>query len=195
MTALAQVGREVAAPGGVAEAEPPGRLLAHLAPVQELLPGLARRQRPEDVLVVLGGEPVQLEQAPAQLGPLLRRAAALGQLHPGHLGQDAEGADEVSLLDLLDESEHVAALLAAEAVPRLLLLGDVEARRLLGVEGAEAPELAPLLTEPYVLLDDVYEVQPRPDLVTRVLRRQRAHDCTKYYQGQCALARVLPIEG
>src|SRR2546423_12933980 len=148
---------------------------AAVALLQQLPPPLAGRQRVQHVLVVLGGEPVQVDQAPPELRALLGRSAPLRDLDPRHLGQDAERRREVDLLDLFDEVEHVAALLAAEAVPGLLLLVHCEARRLLLVEWAEPDELPTRLAQPHVLLYDVYQVQAQPDLVTRVLGGKGAH--------------------
>ena len=78
--------------------------------------------------------------------PLVAAAAgtlAILELDAGAGGQHLQRLREVGALHLLDEVEEVAALAAAEAVPDLLLTADAKARRLLGMEGAEALVVPP----------------------------------------------------
>ncbi len=84
------------------------------------------------------------------LGPLATAAAMLFELHAGAVRQHLEGLGEVDRLGFHDEVEEVSPLAATKAVPELLLAADREARRLLGVEGAEADELLALPVQPDV---------------------------------------------
>ena len=88
--------------------------------------------------------------------PLTRLASGgVGELHP-HLGrQILDGADEVDVLVLLHEREHVARLVAAEALVPAGLLTDVERGRPLGVERAQPDPVASGLAQGDELADDV----------------------------------------
>src|SRR5437870_2135786 len=115
---------------------------------------------------VLGGQQVQpldraLELAlPARPRRLLEYDARL-------LGQQPQRPAEVDLLDVLDEGEVIAALLAAVAMPELLLRRHIEGWGLLRVEGAESLQVAPGLLQPQVLRNQVGQVQAVLDLLDR----------------------------
>ena len=79
--------------------------------------------------------------------PCSGRRVVYVQLDAGLGGQLLDGADEVDVLDLLDEREHVARRVAAEALVAAGLLADVERRRLLGVERAQPDPVAPDLAQ------------------------------------------------
>ena len=71
----------------------------------------------------------------------LRSLPGLGVLvqgHPGPVGQEPHGVDEVEVLGGPDEGDGVARGLAAEAVVEALLGVDAERGALLGVERAQA---------------------------------------------------------
>src|SRR5439155_27310206 len=129
---------------------------------------------------VLGGQPVQFQDSAPDLDPLAVGGRAILQLDAGPIREQLQGTPEVDLLDLLDEAEEVAPLVAAEAVPGLPLGVDLEAGRLLGVEGAETPQLTASLAQGDVLLDDLDQVQARLDLVDRVVGPGPGHRCPKY---------------
>ena len=76
-------------------------------------------------------------------GPLLAVAGGrVGELDPGLGGELLDRAHEVDVLDLLDEREHVAGRVAAEALVAAGLLAHVERRRLLGVERTQPDPVA-----------------------------------------------------
>jgi len=83
---------------------------------------------------LFSGRPYSELLAPRGATPLSALSRRL-ELHTGLLREQLQGGAEIRVLNLLDEGEHVAALLAPEAVPRLPILADVERRCLLGVEG------------------------------------------------------------
>ena len=170
LAALLEKGHEIGAAGRVAQAEAAGQLLVDVASSQQPAAWLAGRRRPEDVLVVLLGQPVHLQDPAAQRRALALGARLLLALDPGQLGQAVQRTFEIGLLDQLLEADDVAAPLAAEAVPGLHLLVNPEAGRLLLVEGTEAGVLAALLAQADVLLDEVEEVESRLDLVDEVVR-------------------------
>lgn len=109
--------------------------------------------------------------APAGLGGVLA-AVALGDLHPRALGQLAHRLRKGDALDPHREAEGVAGLLATEAMEELVARADVEGRRLLGVEGAQANVVAALLDQPDVLADQRHHIDPLPDLGDRLLGDQ-----------------------
>ncbi len=102
-----------------------------------------------------------------QLGPPLAVGAVGGVLadgHPGPVGQESNGVDEVQVLGRPDEGDGVARGLAPEAVVEALLGVDAERGRLLGVEGAEPDPAPPLLAQGGVLADEGHDVGRRPHL-------------------------------
>jgi hypothetical protein len=129
----------VPALGGVADAVGLRRRLVEPALGQELPPGHGLGAA-ELLEVVLGGQPVRLDQ-PGALGGLAagcRRALLVAQLDAVAAGQPLDGLLEVQVLGVAHEADDVAGLAAAEAhvVPERRV--DVERRRLLVVEGAQA---------------------------------------------------------
>src|SRR5205823_5773037 len=97
---------------GVPELEPLGGVVADAALGEQSAAGLTRGQLVQDVLVVLRGELVQLEDSAAAVGRLDSARILLLELDADPLRQDAQRVAELDLLQLLDEVEHVAALLA-----------------------------------------------------------------------------------
>jgi hypothetical protein len=77
-------------------------------------------------------------------------------------GEMLDGARKVEMLDLLDEGEHVTALVAAEALVPPGLLADVERPALLGVERAESDPVPPHPFQSDVLLHRVDDRHRRP---------------------------------
>ncbi len=146
---FAQHGGAEAAAGGVGEAdlELVGELGAEAAVLRPVVAhprgGLARAL--EGLVKMLGGELVQIEQLLAQRALLTGRAAAALLVFQGDvetLGEGLDGLGEVEPLGLLDKGEDVARFAAAEAFVETLVGVEVEARRLLLVEGAEGLEFA-----------------------------------------------------
>ena len=129
-------------------------------------------------MVPLDGRAHRLDEllAPGPLPGLPGRRVR--ELHPG-LGREVlDGADEVDVLVLLDEREHVARLVAAEALVAPGLLADVERRRLLGVERAQPDPVAPDLAQRDELADDVDDRHRRAqplDVVVGDRHRRRGY--------------------
>ena len=127
--------------------------------VARLPGGRILEQRP---VVPLDRRAHRLDQ-PLAPSPLARLAGRrVGELHPGLGRQVLDGADEVDVLVLLDEREHVARLVAPEALVAPGLLADVERRRPLGVERAQPDPVATGLAQGDELADDVDDRHRRP---------------------------------
>src|ERR1700674_1637206 len=106
---------------------------------------------------------------------LLLLGAQLSELHPGPLRQLLQGAALVCLLDELHEGEDSAGALAAIAIPGLKLGIDLEARAVLLVEGAQAPQVLVALGQTDMLLEDLDQVDLGFDLGKGVIRRRLGH--------------------
>src|SRR3972149_1523102 len=99
---------------------------------------------------------------------LLPAAAIAAQLHARSLRQQAQRPGEVEVLLARDEGDDVAAGAAgAEAAPALAPRLDDERGRLLVVERAERPVVAPRLLQAHVAPDYVDDVEPRLYLLDR----------------------------
>src|ERR1022692_2841021 len=108
--------------------------------------------------IIIGGRPVRLEQ-PAALRLLLAgdmAALLVAQLDADPGRQPLHRLGEAESVDLADERDDVTALGAGEAVPQAASRGDVERRRLLLVERAQAlHRAAARATQLEVLPDDL----------------------------------------
>jgi hypothetical protein len=122
------------------DAERLGGRLVEAAIGEELAPG--HRVGGGELLDVVGGRDlVRLDQPGTEVGVTAwDRGAALGvpQLDAVLVGEPLDGVGETEALDLLQEADHVAAFAAAEAEEDISSRGDMEGRRLLVVEGAQA---------------------------------------------------------
>src|SRR5262249_47141697 len=87
-------------------------------------------------------------------------------------GDDADRLGEREGLGLHHEAEDVAVLAAAEAVVETALLADVEGRRLLAVEGAEAERAPAAPLERHHVRDDVGDARALADVADRVLAEE-----------------------
>src|ERR1700682_152035 len=117
---------------------------------------------------VLRGQQVEPLDRPLEL-PLPARPRRLLEHHARLLRQQPQRPAEVDLLDVLDEGEVVATLLAAVAMPQLLLRRYIEGWGLLRVEGAESLQIAPGFLQSQVFRDQVGQVQAILDLLDGVL--------------------------
>ena len=161
-----EVDREaVPALGGPAQGEALHRLQAHPAPA-EVLPRLGPFGGPQEEVVEPGAGLVQGVRRRLGLG-VGAGGLALGEAHPGPVGQLAQGLAEVQPLRLLHPGEDVPALGAAEAVVGAAVGVDVEGGRLLLVEGAQALEAAPGLLQRHRAGDEIDDVDALLDLVDR----------------------------
>ena len=79
-------------------------------------------------------------------------------------GQAAQGLHEINVLVFANEGEHVAALVAAEAMKKLALRADVEAGGFFPVKGAEGDEVGPIAFEGDVSADYVNNIAGGADL-------------------------------
>src|ERR1041384_8269331 len=102
--------------------------------------------------VVSGGiaDVIQLLLAAPGLRLLLalRLGAGLDDLDASSLGEFANSLREFEALDALHELDGIARFMAAEAIVEAALRVDMEARRLLLVEGAHADVAATALLQP-----------------------------------------------
>ena len=149
--------------GRPAELEPARRVAVEPATAEVPAGVPTRRVLQQQPVVVLDRGADRLVQ-PLPLATVLRRAH--GVVPQGDPGLDREALDrlgEVETLDLADERDRVAALLAAEAVVEAELGVDREARGLLSVEGAEADESASGALERNVLADQRDDVGGLPN--------------------------------
>jgi len=90
--------------------------------------------------------------------------------------QPAHRLREVNVLVFLDEGEHVAALMTAEAMEDLAMGVDVEARRLLLVKRAERDEVGSGSLERQVRPDHIHDVAGSADLFAGRGRKQASHN-------------------
>jgi hypothetical protein len=70
------------------------------------------------------------------------RVFGVAELDPDPVSQPLDGLGEAEVVDLAHEVDHVAPLTTAEAVEEASRRGDLEARRLLVVKGAQALQRA-----------------------------------------------------
>lgn len=142
--AAQEAGEVVPALGAVADGEVRGGGLVEAALGEELTAGVGLRTGGQLLHVPVGGDLVRLDQADALAALVGGVVAALlvPQGDAGLGGQTLDRLGEREVVDLHHERDGVAALLAAEAVEETLARTDLEGRRLLVVEGAQALEVA-----------------------------------------------------
>src|SRR5262249_2614539 len=97
---------------------------------------------------------------------LLTRALFVLQGYPRPVRQSPHSLGKVEVLVLLHEGEHIAALMASEAVKNLALRADVEAGRLLLVKRAEGDEIRTRALQRQVGPDNLHDVAGSADLFT-----------------------------
>lgn len=137
-------GEVVPALGAVADAEVHGRGLVEATLGEEDPAGVGLGSGGELFRVPLGGDLVRLDETDAFTALVGGVVAALlvAQGDAGLGGEPLDHLGEGEVVDLHHERDGVAALLAAEAVEQSLARADLEGRRLLVVEGAQALEVA-----------------------------------------------------
>ena len=169
-------GGEQAVPpvGGCAHAEADGDAFPDLPLVQI---GLHRRalRRAQQVVVPAGGIAVQLQHTAAQPVRAVLRAVVLRHRQVGPLGQKPHGLGERQVLDLHDEVDDAAALLAAEAVVDLLVRRHGEGGGLFVVEGAQAKQVAALALQGDIAGHHVHDVAAGDELVQKALVKHEAY--------------------
>ena len=101
---------------------------------------------------------------PRLIGTRCRIAPRLMDFDSRAVGKLAHGIGEIDVLGLHDVREDVAALMAAEAVEQLGGGVDLARRGPLFVEGAAAPEGAPLLAKGNAVGEHGYDIARFPDL-------------------------------
>ena len=129
---------------------------------------------------------LQQRLALARVG-LVGLAARLRHGQPELLRQQPDGLHEADPFVQLDELDDVAAHAAAEAVEEPLLAVDVERRRLLAVERAQALVRAPGLLQGHVFLDHLDDVRAGPQVLDEGLGEQR-HLVLQLHHGHAAAA-------
>ena len=172
---LAGLPRDDVTAGGEPEAELAADPVVEVSTCKVVADRLPRRRLPEVALVEARGVLEQGQQplTPAPVALVVVRALRVLELDAIPVGQHLDRLDEVEPLRLLHEREHVAALLAAEAVVGLPLRADGEARRPLVVERAAARVARADLAQLDARTDDLDDVRRRPDLVDRGVADQR----------------------
>ena len=165
--------------------------LAVVAPRAQVVPGPAGVGCAQQPLVVpLHGPFHGVEQLGAALA-VLAQLGVLVERHPGPVGQQADGIDEVQVLGGPDEGDGITRGLAAEAVVEALLGVDAERGALLGVERAQAGPAPPDPLEGGVLADEGHDVGGRPDLGHVLVRYGHAttvpRRCARPVQGLLGL--------
>ena len=109
---------------------------------------------------------VNVEQLILEMPRFLRAGRVLKfQRNFRALREPAHGVHEADVLVFLDEGEHVAALVAAEAMEDLLVRIDVEARRLFLMKRAERGEVRAGFFQRQIRADDVHDVAGGADLL------------------------------
>ena len=130
------------------------------------------------VLPALGDLLVDLEQLVLEMARLLFDGGLVefqGDLRA--FGQPADGVHEPDVFVFLDEGEHVAALVAAEAVENLFMRIDVEAGRLFLVKRAEGGEVGARLFQRQIRADDVHDVAGGADAFASCGGKRAGHAC------------------
>src|SRR6185369_9888967 len=101
--------------------------------------------------------------------------AGLDDLNARALGELPNGLGELEALDALNELDGVARLVASKAVVEAALRVDMEARRLLLVEGAHTDVAAAALLQPDGLPDQLYDPNLPPHAVEGLLSDHETH--------------------
>ena len=175
----------------IAQAEPGDGLTGDAAP-DEIVPGLLAAGGKELLAVEPGGlfaqspQPLLLAVDGAVL-PVLRN------LHTGSLGQEAHGVGIVQPLDLHDEVDGAAALMAAEAVVDALVRGHGEGGRLFAVERAQAEEIAAPPGEGDVLSHHVLNGIAGGKLVQKCRRKCHGKDLLSRKTARLSRGRARPL--
>src|SRR6185369_17784979 len=99
----------------------------------------------------------------------------LDDLNARALGELPNGLGELEALDALNELDGVARLVATKAVVEAALRVDMEARRLLLVEGAHTDVAAAALLQPDGLPDQLYDPNLPPHAVEGLLSDHLPH--------------------
>ena len=90
-------------------------------------------------------------------------------------GEPSHGIHEADVLVFLDECEHVAAFVTAEAMEDLFVWLDVEAGRLLFVKGAERSEVSTSTLQRQIATNDIHDVVGGANLFESVIGKQTSH--------------------
>ena len=162
-------GDGVPAGGGVADPEFVGGLAVE-APGDEVGPRDLAFRRAQRLPVEGLRELVRFEDLLRDTG--VAGSALLFDLDPDFGGERPRGFGKLEPFVLHQEAEDVAALAASEAVEDLPVGVDVEARRLLVVEGAESLPVRPGLLQLDVAGDEGDDVRPVSDFLDGRFRDQ-----------------------
>ncbi len=168
----------------VGEEAPLGGRVAELELVRDLGADATLREVRAAGLAALVGEHLAIERgrdlvdiehrdAFAACAPELGRLLDARHLDTEPIRELLGRLDEALALELHDEVEDVAVLLAAEAVKEALVGRHVERRRLLAVERAQTLPVATRLTQLHVLPDHADDVGRVADLRDDVVRNHR----------------------
>lgn len=146
------------------------------APV-EVIERLRALFRPQERMKISGCRDVRLVDAflflRAERSLLAALAAALGQRQMRALRQILHGLLKFHALHFHDEIQRGSALVAAETIVELRFGVHRKGRRLFIVEGATAPEAAALLLERDVFGHELFQIDPRAQLIQKRIRKPR----------------------
>ena len=154
--------------GGGPQAEAGGGAGGEL-PLGDVVPH-PRAPRAFQIVVVEPGGVLVGRQKPGPLFPARLVGARLRHLHPRPLGQQAHRVGKGQVLHLHDKGDHPASLAAAEAVVDLLIRRDGKGGGLFVVEGAQAPQVVPLLGQVDVGGHHVGDLAAGHQLVDKLFR-------------------------
>ena len=162
---------------GTTKAEQLHRVSGHPAPGQVLAGGLAGGFICQGTLPALGDLLVDLEKSFLEMPRLLAVGAFLVlQWNSRAVSQSAHCFREINAFVRLDESEDVAAFVAAEAMEDLEVGIDVEAWGFFFVKRAKGDEVGAGAFEGQVGPDDIHDVTGGTDLFEGGRRKQARHE-------------------
>ena len=164
---------------GKAQAEPGHNALGKASSSQVFQPFMAHRAV-ELAVEVSGGLLVERQE----LGPFPTAGLVhvpLGELHPGPLGQEADGVHIGQVFQLHHKGDDPPALAAAKAVVELSVRQHVEGGGFLPMEGAQAPVAAPFGCKSDIVGNHIHDVAPCHQLVQK--GRWDGHTCHSFPWG------------
>ncbi len=140
------------------------------------------------ILPALGDLLVNLEQLVFEMARLLFAGGLIEfEGNFGAFSQPADGVHEADVFVFLDEGEHVAALVAAEAVKNLFMRIDVEAGGLFLVKGAEGGEVGAGAFQRQIGPDDVHNVAGGANAFAGCGGKRASHACSASRRGDAAV--------
>ena len=163
--------------GSGSDAEEFNRFIADAAPLQILAGELAGGFAGKAVLPALGKLVVDFQELLFQVAGFLRAGRVFkfeGDFRA--LRQPANGVHETDFFVFFDESEHIAALVAAKTMENLLLRVDIKAGGFFLVKGTQSGEIGPGAFEWQIGTNNVNNVAGGADLFARGGSEEAGHE-------------------